>query len=333
MTCALSSRSAIPSFGFCCRCAVAAASTAASCTDTCALERVNARAVAAAGSCSRMVGTMWRVLRRQLQLQLHLQANTMQISIAQVMPCLQYSASVDAIPPIVAPSIHTTLCCSMMLNHSQSHPDGGDMDTATDGARCVLQAHASLGDAAGGLRIGNYLRFGSGDTAKYIRGMRSSIADGKGTLEASRLGGSATEGEIDASETWRLLRVGREKAAALCECGSSCGLRWHGLGWIENVSLTRRSSNWQSACSPKLYSLKFPLHPNPNLLRPSLSQLLRLSVVRHPSCRPRSSDSVPCNSGGGRGRRRRQQQQQRCGGGAKRRLCVPEPPSPTVPHP
>jgi hypothetical protein len=202
---------------------------------------------------------MWRVLRRQQQLQLHLQANTMQISIAQVMPCLQYSASVDAIPPIVAPSIHTVLCCSMMLNHSQSHPDGGDMDTATDGARCVLQAHASLGDAADGLRIGNYLRFGSGDTAKYIRGMRSSIADGKGTLEASRLGGSATEGEIDASETRRLLRVGREKAAALCECGSSCGLRWHGLGWIENVSLTRRSSNWQSACSPKIIFIKIPI--------------------------------------------------------------------------
>ena len=45
------------------------------------------------------------------------------------------------------------------------------------------------------------------------------------------LEGNATEGEIDVSEMWRLLREGREKAAALCELGSIWGLRWRGL-WV-----------------------------------------------------------------------------------------------------
>ena len=88
--------------------AVAAASAAASCTETCTLERVNARAAAAAGSCSRMVGAMSCVLQRQQQLQLQLQANKVQLSIAQVMPCLQHTDYVVAIAPIVAPCTHTT---------------------------------------------------------------------------------------------------------------------------------------------------------------------------------------------------------------------------------
>ena len=61
------------------------------------------------------------VLQRQQQLQLQLQANKGQLSIAQVMPCLQHTASVVAIAPIVAPCTHTTLCCSIILNHSHPH--------------------------------------------------------------------------------------------------------------------------------------------------------------------------------------------------------------------
>ncbi len=45
------------------------------------------------------------------------------------------------------------------------------------------------------------------------------------------LEGNATEGEIDVSETWRLLREGRDEAAALCELGSIWGLRCRGL-WV-----------------------------------------------------------------------------------------------------
>ena len=89
--------------------AVAAASAAASCTETCTLQRVNARAAAAAGSCSRMVSAMSCVLQRQQQLQLQLQANKGQLSIAQVMPCLQHTAYAVAIA-LLLPRAHTPPC-------------------------------------------------------------------------------------------------------------------------------------------------------------------------------------------------------------------------------
>ena len=82
--------------------AVAAAAAAVSCTEASTLQRVNARSGAAAASCSRMVGAVSCVLRQQQQMKMQLRENRASLIVAQVKPCMQHTAAVATIHPIVA---------------------------------------------------------------------------------------------------------------------------------------------------------------------------------------------------------------------------------------